>query len=314
MSLLVYNLDIEMEKAHKQITLLGVLLLANTLTGGCFPSDGEGNWTVPWASEIHPKYYASGEKLDSDSQDVVHTTTHIWLPGDGNKYYGMEARLDVYGFALESSQVSEAGIWIINRGDGQTSSMNGIMAGWHIWPSLYKDSQTHFFTSWTSAGADKDCKNMRCPGFQKTSTSITPGDVISPVSDINGNKQSITLRLFKDKSTGNWHIHYGFNGAPKPVGYIPKSLLPGLIDKPVEIIFGGYVYHRKPQPSPPMGSGIDPINGKAASFSSLKLIDEDGNDHAVNTDLPLRVDNPCYGITNIVSDGYFYYGGPSCVD
>ncbi|TVU18171.1 hypothetical protein EJB05_34250, partial [Eragrostis curvula] len=174
--LLVYNLDIAMEKAHKQITLLGVLLLANTLTGECFPSDGEGNWTVPWASEIYPKYYAFGEKLDSDSQDVVHTTTHIWLPGDGNKYYGLEATLDVYGFALESNQ---------------------------IWPSLYKDSQTHFFTSWTSAGADKDCKNMRCPGFQKTSTNITPGDVISPVSDINGNKQSITLRLFKDKSTGD---------------------------------------------------------------------------------------------------------------
>ncbi|TVT98336.1 hypothetical protein EJB05_56364, partial [Eragrostis curvula] len=151
-------------------------------------------------------------------------------------------------------------------------SLLGIMAGWH------------------SAGVDKDCKNMRCPGFQKTSTNITPGDVISPVSDINGNKLSITLRLFKDKSTGDWHIHYGFNGAPKPVGYVPKSLLPGLIDKPVEIIFGGYVYHRKPQPSSPMGSGIDPIKGKAASFSSLKLIDEDGNDHAVNTDLPLRPD------------------------
>ncbi|TVU18160.1 hypothetical protein EJB05_34238, partial [Eragrostis curvula] len=303
--LLVYNLDIAMEKAHKQITLLGVLLLANTLTGECFPSDGEGNWTVPWASEIYPKYYAFGEKLDSDSQDVVHTTTHIWLPGDGNKYYGLEATLDVYGFALESNQVSEAGIWIINRGDGQPSSMNGIMAGWHIWPSLYKDSQTHFFTSWTSAGADKDCKNMRCPGFQKTSTNITPGDVISPVSDINGNKQSITLRLFKAIDTSIT------DSMVLPNQWVTSLRL---IDKPVEIIFGGYVYYRKPQPSPPMGSGIDPIKGKAESFSSLNLIDEDGNDHAVNTDLPLGVDNPCYGITNIVSDGYFYYGGPSCVD
>uniref|UniRef100_A0A0A9AFA4 Neprosin PEP catalytic domain-containing protein n=1 Tax=Arundo donax TaxID=35708 RepID=A0A0A9AFA4_ARUDO len=53
--------------------------------------------------------------------------------------------------------------------------MNGFMAGWHIWPSLYKDSHTHFYTAWTSAGPGKDCLNLACPGFQKTSSSITNG-------------------------------------------------------------------------------------------------------------------------------------------
>lgn len=114
----------------------------------------------------------------------------------------------------------------------------------------------------------------------------------------------------QDKSTGDWHVHYGLNGAPKPVGYFPKSLLPGLIDKPVEISFCGLVYHRKPQPSPPMGNGNAPSSGAAASFSGLKLIDGDGNDHSVNTNLPIRMNlNLCYPASVIDSEGRFSYGG-----
>ncbi|WVZ95984.1 hypothetical protein U9M48_041681 [Paspalum notatum var. saurae] len=150
----------------------------------------------------------------------------------------------------------------------------------NISPVDYKDSNTHFYVEWTVAGPDKDCLNMECHGFLKTSSSITLGDVISPVSNINGKKQYITLRLFKDKLTGDWHVHYGFNGPPQPVGYLPKSLLP----KPVEISFGGLVSHRKPQRSPPMGSGRLPATTLAASFSDIKVIDEHGN----NTRIDIR--------------------------
>ena len=122
--------------------------------------------------------------------------------------------------------------------------------------------------------------------------------------------------FLKDKSTGDWHIHYGFNGAPQPVGYLPKSLLPRLIDKPVEISFGGLVSHRKPQPSPPMGNGRLPATTAAASFSDIKVIDENGNKFAVNINLPVRISlTRCYFLSGI--DGRksrFFYGGAGCDD
>ncbi|KAL6619761.1 hypothetical protein ACP70R_034900 [Stipagrostis hirtigluma subsp. patula] len=305
-----------MERAYQKFVLLGILIHAAIITGGCFPSNQKGNRTAPWPSKFHPQFYGSnGEKTSSeDPAAFIYASSHVVFPGDGTSYYGVEATIDVYGLTLESDQLSQAGVWIVNRGDGQPTSFYGFQAGWQIWPAVYKDSRTHFFTSWISGGPDKDCLNMNCPGFQKTSSNIVPGDVISPVSDNSGSKQCITIRLFKDKPTGDWHVHYGFNGAPKPVGYVPKSLLPGMIDKQVEINFGGLVFHRKPQPSPPMGNGFVPESGHAASFSGLMLIDEDGNNHPVNTDLPVSIHIPCYPISSIDSEGRFSYGGPGCDD
>uniref|UniRef100_A0ACD5TA99 Uncharacterized protein n=1 Tax=Avena sativa TaxID=4498 RepID=A0ACD5TA99_AVESA len=155
---------------------------------------------------------------------------------------------------------------------------------------------------------------MNCYGFQKTSSSIAPGYVISPLSRVNSKKLYITLRIFKEKSSGDWHVHFGVNGDPEPVGYFPKTLIPGLIDKPLEISFGGFASHLKPLPSPPMGSGYASISGNAASFTNLKLIDAEGNEHIVNVDLPSNVDGKgCYTPSKIES-AQFYYGGPGCTD
>jgi hypothetical protein len=38
----------------------------------------------------------------------------------------------VYGFNLQHGQVNAAVIWIINKGDGQESSLSGIQLGWHV--------------------------------------------------------------------------------------------------------------------------------------------------------------------------------------
>lgn len=121
-------------------------------------------------------------------------------------------------------------------------------------------------------------------------------------------------QYMQEKNSGNWHIHFGANGDPKPVGYFPKSLIPGLIDKPLEITFGGYVNHKKPWLSPPMGSGYLSTSGNAASFSNLKLIDADGISHIVNVDLPSTDDGMgCYTPSKIDST-QFFYGGFGCVD
>ena len=86
------------------------------------------------------------------------------------------------------------------------------------------------------------------------------------------------------------------------------------MDKPVELRFGGYVSHDKPTPSPPMGNGYAPLSGTSASVSSLKLIDVDGNENIVNTNLPYEETRPdCYPISYIDS-GRFFYGGPGCTE
>ena len=125
---------------------------------------------------------------------------------------------------------------------------------------------------------------------------------------------SICCPWLQDKSSGDWQVHYGLNGSPKPVGYFPKSLIPAMIDSPVLLRFGGYAARSKPSPSPPMGNGHVPLSGPAASVSNLKLIDADGIDSIANTDLPFYVTRQdCYPISYIDS-GRFFYGGPACFD
>jgi hypothetical protein len=99
------------------------------------------------------------------------------------------------------------------------------------------------------------------------------------------------------------------NGEPESVGYFPKSLLPGLIDNPVEISFGGYVIHKKPRLSPPMGSGYVSGSGNAASFGNPRLIDEDKHYYFISS-AHMR---GCYTPTSIDSS-QFFYRGPGCVD
>jgi ferredoxin-fold anticodon binding domain-containing protein len=54
------------------------------------------------------------------------------------------------------------------------------------------------FLQWQSGGTSgKGCMNMICPGFQKTSKSIAPGHVITPLSHVHGKKSYIKLRVFK---------------------------------------------------------------------------------------------------------------------
>jgi hypothetical protein len=118
----------------------------------------------------------------------------------------------------------------------------------------------------------------------------------------------------QDKTSGDWNVYYGLNSSPKKVGYFPKSLLPAMIDKPVQLRLGGYVSHEKPTPSPPMGNGNAPSSGSAASVSSIKLIDADGNDLMGNTNLRYYESRPdCYSLSRIDS-GRFFYGGPGCTD
>lgn len=236
-----------------------------------------------------------------------------------DSYYGFHATTDVYAHELKRGQMSRTGIWIGHTGDGKESSYHFVSAGWHIYPEKYGDSHPHFFTYWTRDGYKKTgCFNMDCPGFiAADGTVVTPGAVIHPVSDVKGGHlQNVTLRVIKDDKTGDWWVYYGFNSVPTAVGYYPMSLFTYLAEKANDFSFGAFVYAERVLPTPAMGSGFLPSDGKgrAASFTNLRLIEQDGKSNPIMTDLPAYVDNKkCHSITPIVQAKCFYGGPAGCL-
>ncbi|RLM58048.1 hypothetical protein C2845_PM18G12650 [Panicum miliaceum] len=114
-----------------------------------------------------------------------------------------------------------------------------------------------------------------------------------------------------DPSTGDWWIHYGFNGPPKPVGFYPANLFDSLNKKATVIAFGGAVNVATSRATtlPPMGSGSFPP-GRAATLSGISLVEGDGRITPINVETTTIVTKSgCYSTTPI-SGGMFSYGGP----
>ncbi|KAM3316291.1 hypothetical protein ACQJBY_034430 [Aegilops geniculata] len=257
---------------------------------------------------------------DSSSWHEAYFASHMTSArGPYENYYGLHATMDVYGHELKQGQWSSTNFWVSHTGDGTKSSYNAIQVGWHIRPDRYGDSRPHFYTLWTRDGYDATgCYNMDCPGFVRADRAvIAPGDAIHPVSHVpHGPIQNITLRVLKDKTSGDWWVHYGFNKKTTGVGYFPKSLFSYLAQKANRMTFGAFVQSKGGLPNPPMGSGAFPNGGKgrAASFTDLRFIDQDGNSRPITADIPASItDAKCHSITPI-KNGQCFYGGPGgCV-
>ncbi|KAM3316288.1 hypothetical protein ACQJBY_034426 [Aegilops geniculata] len=154
---------------------------------------------------------------------------------------------------------------------------------------------------------------MDCPGFVRADRAvIAPGDAINPVSHVpDGPIQNITLRVLKEKTSGDWWVYYGYNKIPTGVGYFPKSLFSYLAQKANGMTFGAFVQSKGGLPNPPMGSGALPNGGKgrAASFTDLPFIDQDGNSSPITADIPMSVtDAKCHSITPIKMANAFMVG------
>uniref|UniRef100_A0A0E0BSN7 Neprosin PEP catalytic domain-containing protein n=1 Tax=Oryza glumipatula TaxID=40148 RepID=A0A0E0BSN7_9ORYZ len=258
-----------------------------------------------------------GKSLQSKVGDATKSYMAMHQTYEGT-YFGFVATLDVYRFEINYSQRIISSVRIVNRGPNDNLEENAIRIGWQVFPELYGDSHTHFFTYWTrDSYRTTGCYNMRCPGFQLTlGSKITPGDVISPVSDVDGARQKITI---KEKSTGDWWIYYGFNSAPTVVGYFPANLFTNLSEKATSILFGGSVLAVDGASTPPMGSGLLPsiLSDKAASIEDILLVDEDGKiaPFDVKT-IKDETSDLCYDMTPIFgeSTSRCLYGSPGgCV-
>ncbi|KAF0920436.1 hypothetical protein E2562_035149 [Oryza meyeriana var. granulata] len=254
---------------------------------------------------------------DINSANVSHFAAHQSTGGPNDNYYGLRATMDVYGHDLKPGQQSGTGLSLSHFGDGKLSSYNDVTVGWHIDPERYGDSHPHLYTSWTRDGYETTgCYNMDCPGFVRANgAAVAPGALIDPVSD-GKSLQNVTLELLLDKTSGDWWLYYGLNSVPTAVGCYPKSLFTYLGEKANAIAFGGYVLARRALPTPPMGSGAHPhsSNSRAASFTNLGLIDQDGKSNPIMTDLRANMGNEqCYAVTPIVRAECFYGGPGGCM-
>ncbi|KAF2927364.1 hypothetical protein DAI22_06g199600 [Oryza sativa Japonica Group] len=203
--------------------------------------------------------------------------------------YGFIATMDVYGFSLTPGQlVSYGSVWIItDNGDAPASSLEVFQIGWR----------------------------EDCPGFRpERGAYIRPGDPIPGISQPNGAKQYITLKVFKDMASGDWLVHYGFNNKhPELVGRIPLSFFKSLSYSAINMWFGGIVvtnvtFQPTPLP-PPMGNGYMAVDGgnMAVSTKNLQFIDGQGRAWSAENDLiGFSTNENIYTFTSIVGDQFFY--------
>uniref|UniRef100_A0ACD5WZN7 Uncharacterized protein n=1 Tax=Avena sativa TaxID=4498 RepID=A0ACD5WZN7_AVESA len=243
------------------------------------------------------------------SDYVTYVATHASLLGKPyDEYYGFVATIDVYGYNISRGQMSVSAVWIANVGNGSKESYNDIQVGWMVSPIIYGDSHTHFYTHWTRDGYVSGCYNMECPGFQlEQGSKIFPGDIISSTSTTGGSGHTITIKVFKDKSSQNWWLYCGINDeTPTAVGYYPANIFTTLAEKANSIAFGGGSRAIKSLTTPPMGSGSLP-SSNAAFISNLQYVDQDGQVTLIQSDLPIIAANPkCYYVSPIVGSKFSY--------
>ncbi|XP_020258195.1 uncharacterized protein LOC109834571 [Asparagus officinalis] len=174
-------------------------------------------------------------------------------------FHGGQATLSVWSLPDVGANQSSSLFIAVGRGDADPpNNFNFIGAGWHVFPELYGDNDTHLTAYWLIDGDQSDgCYNLRCKGFVPYKQSkYKLGAKIRPLSTYDGDQYDITLKIFKDKTTGDWVLHAGRHG-DKPIGHWPKSLL----EAATVVQFGGLVSYHPGDRAPPMGSGHSPDDG-----------------------------------------------------
>nr|XP_051208645.1 uncharacterized protein LOC127325853 [Lolium perenne] len=234
--------------------------------------------------------------LDAESGSAIDgVAQHYWTPPGASDqgYYGFIATMDVYAFNLSSEQFTTGLVILSDQGVGPVTSRNVVQIGWEISPKMYGDSHIHLGGLWTTDGYHKTgCPNTDC-GFQpEKGAPIALGGIIGTVSQLNGLKQTITIKIIKEGIMGDWLVYYGLNqDDPALVGRYPKALFTGgMADRASTIQLGGYVQTRTTNLTP-MGSGYLPTGDAmaSASMSNIQFIDQNGAASLVTQDSPTDI-------------------------
>ncbi|CAI8608736.1 unnamed protein product [Vicia faba] len=238
---------------------------------------------------------------------------------EGNdKFYGAKGAINVWTPNLESwREFSVAQLWLVAGTPGK--DLNSIEAGWQVYGRLYGDYLSRFFIYWTGDDYNNGCYNLMCPGFVQTNRKYALGGAITKTSTYKGKQYSITLKVLKDKQTGNWWLGVDEYGSEYLIGYWPSKLFTQLKNGADEVNFGGEIVNLKttgPHTSTSMGSGHFPEEGfgKAAYIRNMQVIDTDYNLKAFKNPSHRVTNLYCYSMVERDSDPnwghYIFFGGP----
>ncbi|XP_062206252.1 protein neprosin-like [Phragmites australis] len=227
--------------------------------------------------------------------------------------YGAHATINIYEPIVNGVNGDRSAAWTqINNGLSE-----GIGAGSIVWPSFSGDNFARFHVYWVDSVLNKECYDLRCPGFVQVSQSVGLGGRIQPVSIYNGQQYVINVLLFKDPKTKNWWLSYGENKTP--IGYWPSSLFTSMTDKADHSFVGGFVRGPTVKSNPPqMGSGHFASEGfkRAAFVENVQIVDENNNlvtPEPWSKSIPGTTREKCYSMDDFgKNDGgmHVYYGGP----
>uniref|UniRef100_A0ACD5ZDW5 Uncharacterized protein n=1 Tax=Avena sativa TaxID=4498 RepID=A0ACD5ZDW5_AVESA len=254
--------------------------------------------------------------LDNDESGSVKRYIAQHMSGKSDEgFYGIIATMDVYGFNLTTQQYTHGALVLYDQVDRAVTSINIIQIGWEVAPARYGDSRTHLGSMWTTDGYTKtSCRNADCAFVPEKGAPMALGGVIHPVSQPNGPKQTITIKVIKDGIMGDWLVYYGFNGDnPVLIGHYPKSIFTGgLANRAAGLQFGGYVWNNATTLAP-MGSGYLPKDDvvTAATMSNIQFIDQSGHPYPVPQDSHAYMTDSNIYAANPIVNGRFFYGGPS---
>ncbi|KAA8515744.1 hypothetical protein F0562_018645 [Nyssa sinensis] len=263
------------------------------------------------------KQHRSTPQPRSADPDLINQSGHQHAIAyvEGDKYYGAKATMNVWEPKIQQpNEFSLSQLWIL--GGSFSQDLNSIEAGWQVSPDLYGDSNTRFFTYWTSdAYQATGCYNLLCSGFIQINNEIAMGASIYPVSGYRGSQYDISILVWKDPKEGNWWMQFGNDYV---LGYWPAFLFSNLADSASMIEWGGEVVNSEADgqhTTTQMGSGRFPEEGfgKASYFRNIQIVDGSNNLRAPKDIGTFTEQSNCYDV-KVGKNGdwgnYFYYGGP----
>ncbi|KAK7321489.1 hypothetical protein VNO77_32192 [Canavalia gladiata] len=208
-------------------------------------------------------------------------------------YYQVQGATSIYNPRVKKDQVSASLLWVQK---GATNNLNKIVAGWHVFPQLYGDEETHIYAAWTSDNFKKTgCYNYHCKGFVQIDKQSYLSGKPDRISVINGVLAEIGISINQDSVTKNWWLII----ENKTIGYFPAQLFSNM-SSAEKVGWGGFTRARPGNVSPPMGSGLFP-DGQFVHASYFRNISYQNVSRLENipsryTKYSLITNSDCFGL------------------
>ncbi|KAI4334781.1 hypothetical protein L6164_013491 [Bauhinia variegata] len=253
---------------------------------------------------IRAKQLSNNTHILPQDNPGTHIAEVSLIKNNSEPYYGVSGTVSVYSPKAVNNQMSSGNIWVQK---GEAGGLNKIYVGWQVFPQLYGDERTYFYTSWTADNFNKTgCYNLQCAGFVQTDRRITLGSPVAGTSEYGGQQSEMTISIAQDAKTSNWWLRT----QNIDVGYFPASLFTNLAS--AELVgWGGRTVAPVNGPSPPMGSGYFPDDNfvHADYFRQITFKNESRIDYVPGYRGESYTDIPnCFGAKYYHPDEHSFYG------